>query len=172
MSLFKRLFSRSRQRAAAPPSGGTARSDAPAPITSSRAAITLTDAEAYSEPVAPTTVDRGAVSPAPEPNRFDDEQMDEGGDEASDDADGDLKDPTLGSGEALQINAPTPSELAAARTEAERQALAGPHRITPNDPAGPGSLAEALGRLEAEGRVRSEIVDDAEIGFCILYQPL
>lgn len=60
----------------------------------------------------------------------------------------------------------------AAREEAERLALSGPQRITPNDPAGPGSLAQVLVELEARGLVTSQIVDDPELGFHVLYEPV
>ncbi len=75
-------------------------------------------------------------------------------------------------GELLQISLPTASSVAADRQEAERLALGGPTKVTLTDPAGPGSLAETLASLEAEGRVRSEIVDDPELGPYILYHPV
>ena len=109
--------------------------------------------------------------PAPPADKYADDVGDDDG-EDPDDADAEGEDPTLGSGETLKIDLPTAGELRDARSEAVRLALAGSHRITPNDPAGPGSLAEALGRLEAEGRVQSEVVDDPNEGFYILYQPM
>ena len=72
----------------------------------------------------------------------------------------------------LQISLPTADSVAAARQEKERLALSGPQRITLVDAAGPGSLAETLARLEAEGRVTCEIVDDPETGPCMLYRPV
>lgn len=60
----------------------------------------------------------------------------------------------------------------AAREAAERLALRGPQRITPSDPAGPGSLAQVLVELEARGLVTSQIVDDPELGFHVLYEPV
>jgi hypothetical protein len=62
-------------------------------------------------------------------------------------------------------------EIGAQRAAAEAQGLAGPHKIFPHDPAGPGSLAETLARLEAEGRVTSRVCDDSEAGFYVLYEP-
>ena len=63
-------------------------------------------------------------------------------------------------------------ELAAARSRAEAEALSGPHRVFPSSPAGPGSLFEALKRLEEAGRVTSRFVDDPASGPHLAYIPL
>ncbi len=52
------------------------------------------------------------------------------------------------------------ARLGDAREEAERQALEGEQRVRLTDPAGPGTLAETLARLEREGRVSSTLADD------------
>ena len=62
--------------------------------------------------------------------------------------------------------------MRAARSDAARLALSSPQRITPNDPGGPGSLAEVLAALEARGLVTSRVVEDAEVGFHLLYEPV
>ncbi len=83
----------------------------------------------------------------------------------------DEADPTLGRYEELQVPTLDAKEIGDQRAAAEAQGLAGPHKIYPHDPAGPGSLAETLARLEAEGRVTSRVCDDDEAGFYVLYQP-
>ena len=98
-------------------------------------------------------------------------------DDEEEDAEGaaepeDLDDPLSGRGEPLQISLPTVETVAAGRREAERLALSGPQKVTLTDPAGPGSLAETLARMEADGRLASEVVEDPESGPCILYRPL
>ena len=84
----------------------------------------------------------------------------------------DLDDPLWGRGEPLQISLPTVETVAAGRREAERLALSGPQKVTLTDPAGPGSLAETLAQMEADGRLASEVVEDPESGPYILYRPL
>ena len=172
MNLFKRLFTRTKPRATPlssdsppdvtqpPPSGPEAANELTSPEDGAR--LTRPAMLAREELIAP---------PAPPADKYADDVGDDDG-EDPDDADAEEEDPTLGSGETLKIDLPTAGELLDARSQAESLALAGSHRITPNDPAGPGSLAEALARLEAEGRVHSEVVDDPASGFYILYQPV
>ncbi len=57
------------------------------------------------------------------------------------------------------------------RQVAEEEALAGEHRVRPTDPSGPGTLAEALARLEAEGRVQCELGEDADGAPILVYRP-
>jgi hypothetical protein len=83
----------------------------------------------------------------------------------------DEPDPTVGRYEELHVEILDAEKIGAQRTAAEAQALLGPHKIFPHDPAGPGSLAETLARLEADGRVTSRVCDDAESGFYVLYEP-
>jgi hypothetical protein len=80
-------------------------------------------------------------------------------------------DPTIGRYEPLDERALDDADLQALRLEAQRKALAGPHKVGPADSAGPGTLVEALMRLEGEGQVVSRVCDDAESGFYILYEP-
>ena len=80
-------------------------------------------------------------------------------------------DPTIGRYEELHVPVLDADEIGAQRAAAEVEGLSGPHKIFPHDPAGPGSLAETLARLESEGRVTSRICDDAEEGFFVLYEP-
>jgi hypothetical protein len=96
----------------------------------------------------------------------DDEDIAEEPEEESDEPD-----PTLGRYEELQVEILVAEEIDAQRAAAEAEGLSGPHKIFPHDPAGPGSLAETLARLEAEGRVTSRVCDDAETGFYVLYEP-
>lgn len=57
------------------------------------------------------------------------------------------------------------------REEAERLALSGEQRVRLTDPAGPGTLAEALARLEQEGRVTSRLDEDEEGAPVLVYSP-
>ena len=52
------------------------------------------------------------------------------------------------------------ARLSDTRREAERVALEGEQRVRLTDPAGPGTLAETLARLEREGRVASTLQED------------
>ena len=52
------------------------------------------------------------------------------------------------------------SRLDDIRRDAERLALEGVQRVRLTDPAGPGTLAETLARLEREGRVTSVLGED------------
>ncbi len=88
------------------------------------------------------------------------------------DDDTDELDPTIGRYEELRVPVLDAEEVSAQRAAFEAEGLSGSHKIFPHDPAGPGSLAETLARLEAEGRVTSHICDDAETGFYVLYQPV
>ncbi len=100
---------------------------------------------------------------------FDDfEEAEEEPDEADEEEDDDM-----GPGEALpdEPEAPPPDEVARMRKEAETAALAGEHKVFLWTVPGPGTLAEALNRLKAEGRVTAEFREDAEGGY-ILYRPV
>jgi hypothetical protein len=83
----------------------------------------------------------------------------------------DEPDPTLGRYEELQVEVLVAEEIDAQRAAAEAEGLSGPHKVFPHDPAGPGSLAETLARLEADGRVTSRVCDDPDSGFYVLYEP-
>ncbi len=87
------------------------------------------------------------------------------------DDESDEVDPTLGRYEELRVPVLDADEIDAQRAAAEAQGLSGPHKVFPHDPAGPGSLAETLARLEAKGRVTSRICEDAEHGFYVVYEP-
>ena len=167
IAFLKRLLSHGR-------STKTAEGVAPRPPTSLEQIVAKPPAEPEYE-VAPVltaaaspvfTAERHAVG-ADQLGGEDDDDVDPEELPGEDDAD----DPTIGRSEPLQISLPIPEEILAARQGDERLALSGPHRITPNDPAGPGSLAETLMRLEAQGLVISQIIDDPEDGFYILYTP-
>jgi hypothetical protein len=94
---------------------------------------------------------------------------DDGVEEVEDDID--EPDPTVGRYEELRVTVLDAEEIGAQRAAAEAEGLSGPHKVFPHDPAGPGSLAETLARLEAEGRVTSRVCDDADSGFYVLYVP-
>jgi len=101
----------------------------------------------------------------------DDEDVAEELDDESDEPDPTEPDPTLGRYEELHVEILDAKEIDAQRAVAEAEGLSGPHKIFPHDAAGPGSLAETLARLEAEGRVTSRVCDDADSGFYVLYEP-
>ncbi len=126
-------------------------SEALAPKTSRSEAPTL-------EPASPTPVQAVVLLDLTE-----DEDVVEEPDDESDEPD-----PTLGRYEELQVEVLVAEEVDAQRAAAEAEGLSGPHKIFPHDPAGPGSLAETLARLEAEGRVTSRVCDDPESGFYVL----
>jgi len=62
-------------------------------------------------------------------------------------------------------------EIALARQDARAEASKGEHKIYLTDPAGPGSLAEALSLLRQEGRVAADFRDDGLEEPYILYRP-
>jgi hypothetical protein len=100
-----------------------------------------------------------------------DEDVADEPDDESDDDESDGPDPTLGRYEELQVEVLVAEEIDAQRAAAEAEGLSGPHKVFPHDPAGPGSLAETLARLEADGRVTSRVCDDPDSGFYVLYEP-
>ncbi len=87
------------------------------------------------------------------------------------DDESDEPDPTLGRYEELRVPVLDADEIDAQRAAAEAEGLARAHKVFPHDPAGPGSLAETLARLEARGRVTSRVCEDAEHGFYVMYEP-
>jgi hypothetical protein len=122
-------------------------------------------------PSAPPTQAPRAPEPGPEPGIVlleltEDEDVADDPEDESDELD-----PTLGRYEELQVEILDADLIDAQRTAAQAEGLAGPHKIFPHDPAGPGSLAETLARLEVEGLVTSRVCDDAESGFYVLYEP-
>ena len=62
-------------------------------------------------------------------------------------------------------------EIAHARQDARAKASTGEHKIYLTDPAGPGSLAEALSLLLEEGQVAADFHDDGLDEPYILYRP-
>jgi hypothetical protein len=125
--------------------------------------------------IAPTIVPEPA--PLPEPPEARESQVhaaevDEVDEPPEPIGEGDQDDSTIGVYEPLKIDAGEAKVIEAARKEAERQALAGPHRVTPSDPVGPGSLADVLMALEKQGLVTSQVVEGGEFGFHLLYEPL
>lgn len=64
------------------------------------------------------------------------------------------------------------ADLAERRAAARASALLGEQRIYLSMPAGPGSLAEALEQLAAEGLVTAEFVSEGEDAPHILYRPV
>lgn len=63
-------------------------------------------------------------------------------------------------------------DVQALRTAARAEALSGPHRIYFSNPAGPGTLAEALNLLLEEGLVEAQFVESDDDAPHILYRPL
>ncbi len=167
MSLLSRLFGRKAGVRPSPPRA------APATKALGRDTHHPPEAAPNAEPTAP--LGETALPPPAPVEEAEEAWRDEaeGGDEAerAEDAADEAADPTIGRYEPLRISTAESEGVLLARTEAERSALSGPHRITPSDDAGPGSLAEALVKLEAEGKVVSRVVDDPDQGFAILYEP-
>ena len=121
-----------------------------------RQAVSQAPAEPASAPSFTETASSfPATEPSPDPVSGIDEEADEDTEEA------DLDWPVM-----------SVEEIAAARAAAEAQALSGPHRIFPSSPAGPGSLFEALKRLEELGRVSGRFVEDPVAGPHLAYAPL
>jgi hypothetical protein len=130
------------------------------------------------EPLAPGVSTPPPVAPNPPPpppppeptvvllELTEDEDVEEEPDDESDEPD-----PTLGRYEELRVPVLDAAEIDAQRAAAEAEGLARPHKVFPHDPAGPGSLAETLARLEARGRVTSRVCEDAEHGFYVMYEP-
>lgn len=97
------------------------------------------------------------------------EEDDDAGWEDEEDLDLDEPDPFISG--ALAEDESVDADLEARRAAAREAALAGEQRIYFSMPAGPGSLAEALNQLSAEGLVEAEFVDgDGEPH--IVYRPL
>lgn len=95
---------------------------------------------------------------------FEEEEL--AADLAGDDAPGD---------EASDLDARLHARLLATpdlRGAAEREALSGEHRIGLADPGGPGTLAEALIRLEREGVVTCELGEDEAGSPVLVYRPV
>lgn len=65
-----------------------------------------------------------------------------------------------------------PADVEALRQQARIEALGREHKLPLFTPAGPGSLAEALNGLTAEGHVEAEFVDDAVEGPYMHYRPV
>jgi hypothetical protein len=121
--------------------------------------------------VAATVHSDAAEAPAQGSCAADDEQEDEDeGWEDEDDDELELPDPFISSPpaqlETRDVN------LYQRRADARADALSGEHRIYLSMPVGPGSLAEALHQLSAEGMVEAEFVDDGQREPHIHYRPL
>jgi hypothetical protein len=93
---------------------------------------------------------------------------DEGWEDEDDDLDG--PDPFI-SGVSAR-DEPVDLDLEARRAAARAEALEADQRIYLHTPVGPGSLAEALDQLMAEGLVQAEFVDDTDGEPHILYRPV
>lgn len=65
-----------------------------------------------------------------------------------------------------------PANVEALREQARAAAVSGEHKLPLSSPAGPGSLAEALNALIAEGRVEAEFIDDPVEGPYMRYRPV
>ena len=118
-------------------------------------------AEAPTQGAPPADEARATEEPA------DDEPDEDGGWEDEDDPD--APDPFINPSPA-EIEPPD-ADLEQRRAEARAEALAGEHRVYLSMPAGPGSLAEALNQLSAEGLVEAEFVDDGDDEPHIRYRP-
>jgi len=93
-------------------------------------------------------------------------------DEGWEDEDGDLDGPDPFITGELPEEEPVDLDLEARRAAARAEALEGEQRIYLHTPAGPGSLAEALNQLLAEGLVQADFVDAADGEPHILYRPV
>lgn len=97
-----------------------------------------------------------------------DADEDEGWEDEDDDLDG--PDPFI-RGEPVE-DEPFDVDLEARRSAARAEALEGEQRVYLHMPAGPGSLAEALNQLLAEGLVQAEFVEGGDDEPHILYRPV
>ena len=168
MSLISRLFRRSPRRREPPlavledqhiAAAADLPGSSPVELPAAHAASAAVEAPA-ADPLDPS------VSPCrEEPEEAELEDAPETGEEIG-------PDPYVGAGEPLQISLPTAEGMADARLKGQQLALSGPQKITLTDPAGPGSLAETLARMEAEGQVTAEVIDDPEDGPFIIYRPV
>lgn len=127
------------------------------------------DAEAEADAAA---VELAAEEPAAAALAADqlDETDDEDGGWEDEDDDLDAPDPFI-SGPPVD-EAPVDADLEARRAAARAEALCGEQRIYLSMPAGPGSLAEALHELAAEGLVEATFVEEDEAEPHILYRPV
>jgi hypothetical protein len=119
-------------------------------------------------PPAPAHVEAGHAEPVVPDETPDEPEDEDGGWEDEDVDDPDSPDPFISN--APIERQPDDADLAERRASARATALSGEQRIYLSMPAGPGSLAEALEQLAAEGLVTAEFVgDDGEPH--ILYRP-
>ena len=72
--------------------------------------------------------------------------------------------------DAPSIEALSPESIALRRAEAMALASQGEHRVFLAEPAGPGSLAEALDDLAQQGKVAAEFHEDPDEGPYLLYR--
>lgn len=174
MTWLSRFFGKTKRPDEAPPPVAPEPAGTAAPLASPPIAPPASpdsdhaDDHFSSPPVAPDAIGEadGQPSPSPEPDHGSVDL-----DAPDDEEEPDEADPTIGRYEPLDDALVGANALAVLRADAERSALSSPHRVGPSDPAGPGSLVEALMRLEGEGRVRSQVCDDPETGFYVLYEP-
>lgn len=142
-----------------------------------RSAAVIPTAPPELSPAAPETLpeaappERAPVETPSDPAAAEDcdEDEDWGGDEGDDWTDDEEPDPFI-TGTALPDILPH-EDVEARRARARADALQGEHRVYLSNPAGPGSLAEALNLLLVEGLVEACFVDDADEGPYILYRP-
>jgi hypothetical protein len=177
-NLIRRLFSKRKPVARAPAmSFGGPEPIADAPIEAPSPA----EPETSAEPSAPilarasdTVVDegdagRGELDQEEGEKEGDDEEADDLPSDEIDDDDPLIPDPFV-SPDAPQIEALSPDVIGRQRAAALVEALSGEHRVFLAEPAGPGTLAEALNRLAQEGKVAAEFHDDPDEGPYLLYR--
>ena len=165
LDLLKRLFSRRKSAARAPAmSFGGPEPLAEAPIADRRPVVEPPPPPPLVAPP-PTSLPGGEAEEADEEEEPDDLT-------AEDESDPDdllAPDPFV-SPDAPLIEALSPGAIGRQRAEALVRALTGAHRVFLAEPAGPGTLAEALNILAREGKVAAEFHDDAEEGPYLLYR--
>jgi hypothetical protein len=114
--------------------------------------------------------DASAITASPVPELLTEEDEDDWGQDGDEeDLEGEPDPFIRGTAPEIDFHA---ADVRAMRAKARADALSGEHRLLLSSTAGPGSLAEALNSLVAEGRVEAEFVDDPLDGPAMIFRPI
>lgn len=139
------------------------------PVIEAREAIALASVETPVVVAAETAAPQTFEPDLPEPDLPEDEDVFEEEEFATD-----LDDEEVSDDETSDLDVRLHAQLLATpglRSAAEREAVSGEHRIGLSDPGGPGTLAEALIRLEREGALTCELGEDEAGSPVLVYRP-